>query len=347
MTNPTLSIVVTSRNDNHGGDMTRRMTMFINGLIRQANKFNFPIELILVEWNPPSDKSLLKEILPQPKGTDQLCLRYIIVPEETHRKYELSGAIPLYQMIAKNVGIRRATAPFVLCTNVDILFSDEIFEIFARNKFEENFFYRANRCDIPSGIDEKASFENQLVFCKNNILQRWGFDADFIDLIGLPKILTSRYSRWFTYAILKPLRRYLYPYRSISSKIDYYACGDFTLMSKKDWLNLDGYVELDLYSLHIDSLLLSAAMAAGMQQVVFPKEACVYHITHSDGWASMNPIQSWIYTRNNPALDWKMVNEWSEYIIRHKINYGINNSNWGFADQKFKEYSFNTASTHS
>jgi len=36
--------------------------------------------------------------------------------------------LPLFQMIAKNVGIRRARGRFVLVTNIDILFSDAVIQ---------------------------------------------------------------------------------------------------------------------------------------------------------------------------------------------------------------------------
>ena len=90
---PRLSIVVASRNDNHGGDMTRRMRLFVNGLIHQCNKHKYPVELIMVEWNPPADKPLLHEALPRPKAGDYLSLRYIIVPAEIHAQLRREGKI--------------------------------------------------------------------------------------------------------------------------------------------------------------------------------------------------------------------------------------------------------------
>ena len=67
-----LSIVVASRNDNHGGDMTRRMRIFVKGLIDQCNKFKLRAELIIVEWNPPSDKPLLhEEVYPKEDSTQR------------------------------------------------------------------------------------------------------------------------------------------------------------------------------------------------------------------------------------------------------------------------------------
>ena len=61
---PYLSIVAVSRNDNHGGDILKRMRIFVNGLIHQCNKFELPCELIMVEWNPIEGEKFLREILP-------------------------------------------------------------------------------------------------------------------------------------------------------------------------------------------------------------------------------------------------------------------------------------------
>ena len=102
-----LSIVATSRNDDHGGDTLKRMRIFVNGLLVQTRKSNLDIELIIVEWNPPLDRPLLKEVLPAPSPGDKLIIRYVVVPLEIHSQYKQQDAIPLFQMIAKNVGIRR------------------------------------------------------------------------------------------------------------------------------------------------------------------------------------------------------------------------------------------------
>ena len=61
------------------------------------------------------------------------------------------------------------------------------------------------------------------------------------------------------------------------------ACGDFTLLSRQDWMSLAGYPELDAYSWDIDSVLIFAAFAAGVRQVVLPPSHRIFHIDHSKG----------------------------------------------------------------
>src|ERR1041385_4360887 len=106
---PAISIIATTRNDSHGGELLKRTSIFVEGLIHQCNKFKLPAELIIVEWNPPQDKPLLKEVLPRPLNGDYLELRYIVVPPSIHSKYKHSDTLGLFQMTAKNVGIRRAS----------------------------------------------------------------------------------------------------------------------------------------------------------------------------------------------------------------------------------------------
>ena len=52
-TPPYLSLVVTTRNDDHGGNALGRMQAFVSGWIAQAKRYDIPSELIVVEWNPP------------------------------------------------------------------------------------------------------------------------------------------------------------------------------------------------------------------------------------------------------------------------------------------------------
>ena len=60
---PYLSVVAAARNDDHGGNMLRRLQTFVNGLTGQTKRHSVPIELVLVEWNPPGDKPPLAQAL--------------------------------------------------------------------------------------------------------------------------------------------------------------------------------------------------------------------------------------------------------------------------------------------
>src|SRR3984893_1923253 len=139
---PYISLVVTARNDDHGGNLLGRMQIFVSGWIAQSQRHNLPSELIIVEWNPPSDRPRLRDALRWPESFGPCHVRFIEVSEEMHRRYTHSEGLPLYQMIAKNVGIRRARGQFILATNIDVLFSDELVAFLASHSLQPGRMYR-------------------------------------------------------------------------------------------------------------------------------------------------------------------------------------------------------------
>lgn len=339
-----ISIVVTTRNDNHGGDLIERTKCFTEGVYVQAEKHGLRVELIIVEWNPPTDRPLLKDVLPQPPKSSGVTLRYVIVPESIHRTYSFASRMPLFQMTAKNVGIRRATAPFVLCTNIDLLFSDELFYFIANATLKENVFYRANRFDVKNDLLNIEGFENKLSFAKNNVLKRLGKSRGHEYLVGFPGFLFAFKNSMLllNYLIKKALSSIISKESFLLRSLDTFACGDFTLMARSNWIQIEGYPELDLYSIHIDSMGLIAATALGMEQEILPAEMCSFHIHHQDGWESFseNPIGLIKFMERRPGLDWYTVWETGKWLIKNKRGWGLNKPDWGFDNTLLKEYIF-------
>src|SRR4030042_754924 len=103
---PYLSIVITSRNDEHGGNMLRRMQMSLDGLLNQSEKQQIESELILVDYNPPADKPLLKDAIKWPDQLKYCTIRNIVVPLSIHRRYKYSNKTPMNGVVAINCGIR-------------------------------------------------------------------------------------------------------------------------------------------------------------------------------------------------------------------------------------------------
>lgn len=335
---PYLSIVVASRNDNHGGDLMKRMRIFLKALIFQCNQYKLHCELIVVEWNPSPEKELLHQVLEKSNNNDFVSIRYIIVPNNIHSKMAFSAALPLYQMIAKNVGIRRAKANFILCTNVDLIFSDELFSQLAKKDLKEGCFYRANRCDVPNTIDESLSVPEQIKFCQQHIKLRLGKNKHFPNFANTTGLL-------FKYPVFLPILKalsklkatYYNSFEDQLNELDLDACGDFTLMSKNDWLKIDGYVELEMYSIHIDSMAIIAAAALGIKQQIFEGDACTYHMEHTGGWEFKNPIDKIYFYTNKPVLDWWTVRMAGLYILEKKINFKMNKKDWGLLNVNLQE----------
>jgi hypothetical protein len=169
--NPYLSLVVTARNDDHGGSLLRRMQAFVNGWIGQSKRHGLSSELIVVDWNPPEERPPLIDALQWPPDTQPCQVRFIQVPPEVHQRYKHAAALPLYQMIAKNAGIRRSRGRFVLVTNIDIIFSDELISYLAEERLDPGRMYRIDRHDVMSDIPVDGTVDAQLAYCNTHMIR--------------------------------------------------------------------------------------------------------------------------------------------------------------------------------
>ncbi|MCB9234395.1 MAG: hypothetical protein H6581_22265 [Bacteroidia bacterium] len=316
------------------------MRLFVNGLLEQTRRHQMQAELIMVEWNPPADRPLLKEILPAPGPEDLLTIRYIIVPKAIHDRYQRGDVIPLFQMIGKNVGIRRARGEWVLCTNIDLIFTNQIFERIKSGTLDGKKFYRANRVDVPDQISEDWPLDQQLDFAQNHVIRRLGFDPDFRYLRAVPnwiyrhrwlaKLLNGVF-KWLIPRLEKPYAKYRF------NLLDKNACGDFTLMTKAAWIDIQGYLELDLYSIHIDTLALVAAASLGYEQEIFPVNAFAYHIDHPVGWEAMTPLEKIKFVQERPGIGFDLVWETAMEALAKPMHFNANPPDWGFEGIEFEE----------
>ena len=354
---PHLSIVATSRNDNHGEFLLKRMQIFVNGIIEQSKKYDFNTELILVEWNPPEDKLRLKDALKWPDNNTHCDIRIIEVPADLHRKYKYSEGLPLFQMIAKNVGIVRANAEFVLSTNIDIIFSNELMEFLSSGVLQSGKYYRVDRHDVSrdmyqyDSVNEllnacdkhtiRISHRNGITDCINNVTDR--FFPEFLPVPFMGKRL------WlipgWKYVVKqgdKKLVRAVYrlfgQYRNWL-RLHTNACGDFMLMSKMDWLRIRGAPELEIFSLHLDSLVCYIAYFADIEEVVI--DAPIYHIEHDSGWTPEAEKDGSLYKRLEvnkvPFLTIKELDAWISEMYRKRAPLNYNDENWGLARENLKE----------
>lgn len=181
---PYISYVVAARNDDHGGSLSKRMQLFINGILDQCRRNELDAELIIVEWNPPPNRPRIAEAFSWPTEPSPCVVRIIEVPATIHNSFDNAEKIPLFQFIGKNVGIRRSTGQFVLATNVDLLYSEEMVSYLATRRLAFDCYYRANRYDVPSSVPEDVDLASQLSYCRNNILRIFHRDGTYSHVTG-------------------------------------------------------------------------------------------------------------------------------------------------------------------
>jgi len=347
---PYLSIVLSFRNDRYQGNSLRRFQVALDCLVYQAERYGLDLELIIVEWNPPSDRPLLKDALSWPTDLGPVTVRIITVPNEVHKRYKCSNKMNIVSMAAFNVGIRRANGRFILSSCSGVLYSNELIEFLSKQTLDENLFYRINRSNIDRKILLCETPEQQIIFCKKNII---GVDRPLSvdpELKDYPNLHTN-------------------------------ASGDFILMSRKFWYLLHGFPEFNKLGLHADGLLCYMAYLAGVKQRILWKPMELYHIDHNSRRRRNTDIDSrfrlflkyriydkirnnsklkylikqfrhipysvfipflqkvfpYVYEFNSDYLYWKYKKILKSMLL-NKRSYIFNDSNWGLPNENFEEF---------
>jgi hypothetical protein len=128
-------------------------------------------------------------------------------------------------MIGKNVGIRRARGEFVLATNPNLLFSDNVTAFMAFDKLLSNVIYRIDRHDVPAEVPDNMSIDQQFAWCAANVLRirgrrgslppfRVAFFLRFWTRIRNPAVLSKKLKKRVSLS-LSPLYRAFW-YRLLS-----------------------------------------------------------------------------------------------------------------------------------
>lgn len=343
---PYLSVVAASRNDDHGGDPLIRTQIFINCFAEQCEKYHLPAELILVDWNPVPDRPGLAGVLTLPAPTSYCQARVITVPAALHRRFKYADRLPLFQMIAKNVGIRRARGKFILATNIDIIFSDELMAYIGRQKLDPRKLLRVDRYDIRSGISPSSSLDQILDYAwshpvrsnhrsgpKALVEHLYGHERfkrhcapDPQFCLGIANIdIVSEDGTWS----VRP------DSQSPLGDLNTNACGDFTLLSRAGWEHISGYAEFASYSMNIDSLGVACAHYSGFEEVSLLAPCVCFHIEHSlgSGWTPEGEKKLFSRLDQNQVLNpaWHVLTPLIEDIRAGKAPAALNESDWGLA----------------
>ena len=358
------SFIVASRNDNHGGNMKEKNQFFINRWAYSVKKFDINCELIIVDWNSPKK---LRHTLIIPKLNKNQSIKIIEVPNKIHKKFNNNKKLNMFQMIAKNVGARRAAGKYLILTNIDIIFSNNLLEFLKNKQLNENCIYRVDRYDInfnkfsnykinEKTLDTSVTHINKKYYTHDLIknVKYWTYNSFFGAIINLLKLFSTE-NLLRNFKRINHILKINYPKIItnnlkiitnnlklmltiiISPKLHTNACGDFQLISKKAFFNLSGYYEYEGYSFHIDSILMWKAYFTGykFKEIKFK----IFHINHTGGYENSKELFKRLkkkginYLSNNKLM--KIINN-----LKKNNNY-LNNAKFGLASYKLNEFFFN------
>jgi hypothetical protein len=134
------TVVLTSRNDNYGGNLHKRTTMGLTSLIEHHD------EVIFVDWKTKNGEGVISNIKHNLPHTGKL--KYIQVSKEfLSEKYPDISNYTIIESIGRNIAIRRAEHEYIISTNIDIVSTP-----LDNNVLFENIFYTVPRRDVDESF---------------------------------------------------------------------------------------------------------------------------------------------------------------------------------------------------
>jgi len=134
------SVILSSRNDNYGGNLHKRTTMSLTSLIETHD------EVVFVDWKTVNGEGVISNIknnLPHSKK-----LKWVQVPKELLKsKYPSIANYSMIESIGRNVGIRRTEHEIIVSTNIDIVSTPLNF-----GTLDMNTFYTVPRRDVDESF---------------------------------------------------------------------------------------------------------------------------------------------------------------------------------------------------
>lgn len=315
---PKISFVIAARNAEHDDTFLTRLRTVLRILNVFVARHHLSAEFVIVQYNPPVSKPLLERALAD-LPVHALSVRVITVPETFHARIAPGRKGPFLEYVAKNIGIRRAIGEYILVTNLDIVFSEEMITRLT-GPLTPDVVYRANRHDLGIyEIPDAIGVDDAVALCKKSTNRIWTSHG----------LLYTSWPRWWHRFMRRPrLRnllmapmfnslRTLFPPRTIHDA----AAGDFVLAHHNAWAQVRGYSQ-DLVDAHLDGYNIAMFVCHGFRQVILDEP--IFHINHTQNPSREMPdVKKYKYDLAVMAKTRKPYTEYSE--------------NWGFPKEHFPE----------
>jgi len=244
-----ISAIIVSRNDNYGGHLNERATYCFNSAIDTYD------EVIYVDWNSPTH-SLLYDIKDNInfKGN----FKHFVIPPKAAK--QLTNFDPYAQIccevLARNIGLRRAEGDWLVSTNIDIIHPrrEELEETI--NKLDQNSFYTISR--RATDWEQIKKFHNDEI-----PFDQWKSLRDYLISGSEERHFEETTVTGDDYSIIN-------------------CCGDFQISTKNIWNSVRGMEEDLIYSLYADTNVQKKAAMHGFGLKALYSPA-LFHIEHGKG----------------------------------------------------------------
>ena len=244
-----ISAVIVSRNDNYGGHLNERATYCFNSAIDTYD------EVIYIDWNS-STHSLFYDIKDNIKFKGNF-KHFVITPEiASVLTNNDPNAQKCCEVLARNIGLRRATGDYLVSTNIDIIHPkrNELKDVI--NNISKDTFYTISR--RHTDWTQIKEFHNG--------------EIKFNEWKGLREyLINNSEERHFD--------------ETTVSGDDYSiinCCGDYQIAPRHIWEEIRGMEEDLIYSLYADTNVQKKAVKHGFGLKAIYNPA-LFHIEHGKG----------------------------------------------------------------
>jgi hypothetical protein len=244
-----ISAVIVSRNDKYGGHLNERATYCFNTAINTYD------EVIYVDWNSPTH-SLLYDIKDNIdfKGNFK---HFVITPEiASVLTNNDPNAQKCCEVLARNIGLRRATGDYLVSTNIDIIHPkrNELENVIG-NMSKDTFYTISRRHTDWAQI--KEFHEGEIKF------NDWEKLREYLIINSEERHFDETTVNGDDYSIIN-------------------CCGDYQIAPRHIWEEIRGMEEDLIYSLYADTNVQKKSVmhGFGLKAIYSP---ALFHIEHGKG----------------------------------------------------------------
>ncbi len=261
-----LSVILFGRNDDHGYNYHKRVTISLNCL---AELLSDPYdEIIFVDYNSSDEMPSIIEAI-QDTLTDKAKKLIKVFRVRSYQHARFNTHLPILEPVARNVGIRRSNPKnkWILSTNIDMIFVPQnkksITEIVA---CLEDGYFSLPRFELPENL--------------------WELSLNRLDPLGNILFLKEMGPKLHLDTVVRK-----------EGFIQFDNLGDFQLMLRKDVFEIRGFDEKMLKGWHTDSNLAKRLFLMNKTSGSLEKELKGYHCNHTYK-------ESMLHSKNRTENDW-------------------------------------------
>lgn len=264
----TLGCVLCSRNDNYGGDLINKFKYALSSMLYAMD------EVYYIDWNS-SAKTLFDEVRNDIPVTGKLHVITITPSQAIELTKKDINAQFCCEVLARNIGIRRLTADYIISTNSDIVFPTR--ENILNGIIDQNTFHTIARCNTEFSHLTESGLRYDSPLVGEFIVRTRSYTGQFGD--GSPLGAVDKWS-----LISCP--------------------GDFQLAHRDLWYAIKGFDENLIYRGYADSNVQRKADYYGFKQALVRNITAV-HLNHYPGGGSCGGNSAAWNDGNAALLDYK------------------------------------------